>query len=300
MHRSGTSAVTRLINLLGPAAPHAGDLVPPSPKNPTGYWESMSLVAFNTRVLHAVGSDMRCPQALPAGWERDPRLDQLRLEAPAAVRQTFPETPWVWKDPRNCLAFAFWHATLDVIPLAVLVHRNPLEIAASAIRRHRDESKIYTLALWERYLRQAFEQLEGLPVRISEYQSVLSDPLAWCRGTVGFLARSGVPTTTPADEDVLEFVDPSLRHTSFSTADFVQDGDVSDSQRELFCALNELVGDHDEFRPPALPRETPTTEALLAERRRAFQLVDSLRQEMSSGRRLTRRSFGRSGLTPTE
>ena len=295
MHRSGTSAVTRLINLMGLAAPRADDLVPASAKNPTGYWESMSLVAFNTRVLGAVGSDMRCPVWLERGWERDARLDDLRTQAVAAVHRTFPSAPWVWKDPRNCLAYAFWRELLDVAQVIVVVHRNPLEIAASSIRQRSDESKIYLLALWERYLRQALQQIEGLPVCVVDYQRVLANPVSWCDETCAFLGAS-----RPREEDVLAFVDPELRHAAFSADDFLEDADVSGAQRALLLTLNGLVGDHTEFRAPPLPRETPTTEALLAERRRALELVDGMRQELAVARWARLKPLFRLGLAPTE
>ena len=84
MHRSGTSAATRLISLLGLETPSGDDLVPPSRKNPKGYWESMSLVAFNIRLLEAIGSDFTCPVPLAPGWHEDPRLDSFRDRAPAS------------------------------------------------------------------------------------------------------------------------------------------------------------------------------------------------------------------------
>jgi len=143
--RSGKSPATRLINLLGVRVPREEDLVPPSAKNPTGYWESMSLVAFNTRVLAAVGSDMQSPVVFEPRWEDDSRLNGLRHEARGAVRQAFPTAPWVWKDPRNCLTLSFWRSVLGVRPVVVLVDRNPLEIAACSLRARGDNGKIYTL-----------------------------------------------------------------------------------------------------------------------------------------------------------
>jgi hypothetical protein len=253
MHRSGTSATTRLVNLLGPAVPL--DLVPPSAKNPTGYWESMSLVAFNERILWAVGSDMRCPLELEPGWEQDARLEQLRSAASTTVRDAFPRRPWVWKDPRLCLTLAFWRGVLaDVEPVVVLVNRNPLEIDASAVRTGNYAGKIFGFALWERYLRQALAQVAGLPVRITGYSKVLSEPLHWCEATRDFLARRGVDVHEPAEDEVAGFLD---------------DPDVTPAQRALFVALEELEDtEHESFRPPALPPEAAGTEALLAKRRR--------------------------------
>jgi hypothetical protein len=282
MHRSGTSAVTRLISLLGLHTPPDEDLVQPSAKNPKGYWESESLVAFNERLLRAVDCDIGCPVVLSPGWEDDPRLASLRQEAPAVVRAVFPAMPWVWKDPRHCLAFSFWRRALEIDPVVVLVNRNPLEITASALRVRSDQGEVYALALWERYLRQAVAQIAGVPVLVTSYADVLSAPLAWSERAQAFLAGAGMAARPPSEPDVLEFVDSELRHAAFSREDFLGHGDVSDGQRALFEALEGLEGRHDEFSPPALPDETPTTEALFAERRRALELKRELDEERRS------------------
>ena len=49
MHRSGTSAVTRIINLLGADLP--GNLMSPKDENPEGYWESQELMRLHDQIL---------------------------------------------------------------------------------------------------------------------------------------------------------------------------------------------------------------------------------------------------------
>ncbi len=268
--------MTRLINFLGLRTPPEEDLVQATDKNPKGYWESESLVAFNTGVLTAVGCDMRCPVALEPGWENDARLEALRQQAREVVDRIFPAAPWVWKDPRLCLAFAFWRSVLPVRPVVVLVNRNPLEIAASTLRVRTELGKIYTLALWERYLRQALGQIAGVPVLVTNYGDLLSAPLAWCDRTQAFLASAGVPVHAPRESDVMTFVDAHLRHAEFTHDDLAHDPDVSGAQRSLFVALEELEGGHNDLSAPVLPDETPTTEALLEERRRALEAKHDL------------------------
>jgi len=278
MHRSGTSAATRLVNLLGVPTAREDDLVQPTADNPTGFWESASLVSFNTRVLGAVGSETGCPLRLEPGWERDSRLDGLRTEAGAVFAAALPGAPWVWKDPRNCLTFAFWRSVLDdVRPVVVLVGRNPSEIAASLHARD-GEGAIYAFALWERYLRQALSSIEGLPVLVTRYDELLDAPLDWCSRTRVFLADAGVDSVDPQAEDVHSFVDRGLRHASFTTEDFMADGSTSEAQRALFAALAKVAGAHERFVVPALPAETPTTEALVAERRRTVEVRRELRR----------------------
>jgi hypothetical protein len=269
MHRSGTSAATRLISFLGLEIPRGADLVPPSAKNPTGYWESMSLVAFNERVLRTVDSDMRCPRLLGAGWEQDLRLDMLHGQAPEALRFAFPVAPWVWKDPRLCLVLPFWRAALALDPVVVLVNRNPLEIAGSTARV-RETPAAYTLALWERYLRAALGSLAGLRVFVTDYALLVRDPIGWCEEVRAFLARAGVHVAAAPHSEVEQFIDVRLRHTKFSRTDALDERALSPPQRALFRSLERLAGAHVSFTTPSLPAETPSTERLLAERRRAL------------------------------
>ena len=280
MHRSGTSVATRLVNLLGVPTAVEDDLVPAKWDNPTGYWESASLVAFNTELLTSVGSETGCPASLQPGWEHDPRLAELRPPAAEVFRRAFPSAPWVWKDPRNCLTFSFWVSVLDVRPVAILVHRNPLEIAAS-LRVRNGEDKHHALALWERYLRQALGAISQLPVLITSYEELLSAPLAWCERTRAFFALAGVTTRGSREPDVLAFVDTRMRHSAFTRVDFLSDPAVSDAQRELFGALERLQGEHRRFSAPVLPPETPSTETLMVERRASLQAARAGR-----GRRL--------------
>jgi len=283
MDRSGTSTVARLVSLLGLHPPRDDDLVQARDTNPKGVWESASLVAFNRLILKAAGTDERFPSALGSGWERDPRLEPLRGEAPGAFTAAFPRSPPVWKDPLLCLSFAFWRSALDVRPVVVLVNRNPLEIAASALRAW-GRSKIYGLALWERYLRQSLAQISGLPVIVTNYGDALAEPLAWSERMHAFLREAGVPAEPPREHDVLDFVDVGLRHAEFTHDDVSSDGDVSGAQRALFLALDRLEGTQTAFATPELPAETPTNEALFAERRETFRLKGELERRLEQER----------------
>jgi hypothetical protein len=277
MHRSGTSAATRLVNLLGLRAPAEEDLLPPDVGNPTGYWESSSLVAFNDKLLEALGSDMSCPIAFGPGWERDPRLDAFYPEAAKLFARVFPAPPWVFKDPRNCLTFAFWVRALAIEPIVVLMLRNPCEIVASYRDHWGDREGIpYLFALWERYLRQALFHIEGRPVLVARYEDLVASPVAWCDRARELLAPSGLTFQERCDDDALAFVDSQLRRESFSRRDFLEHAAVTEPQRALFLALEEMDGVHDRFVPPTLPAETATTDALLLERRRAVRLAREL------------------------
>jgi hypothetical protein len=283
MDRSGTSATTGLLAMFGLHPPVERDLIRARDTNPTGVWESRSLASLNVRLLKAVGSDERFPVALAPGWEADDRLEAMRNDARSAFAAAFPEAPWVWKDPLHCLTFSFWRSTLDSSGAVVLVIRNPLEIAASAQRAWGRE-KIYGLALWERYLRQALAQLRGMPVLVTNYADVLGDPRAWARRTHAALDRAGISVQPYNESDIAASVDTSLRHSEFTRDDVHADRDVSSAQAALYDVLTQLEGMRDAFPAPRLPDETPTTDALLGERRRTFEIKDRLERELAEER----------------
>ncbi len=267
MHRSGTSAATRLVNLLGVPTCVEDDLLPATEDNPRGYWESKTLSAFNDRIFAALGADWSCPPTFMPGWETRPELEELRSEAAELFARVCPAEQWVWKDPRNCMTFAFWQSCLDVEPAVVLLHRNPLEIAASLHTRD-DLGSIYSLALWERYLRTCLAAISGLPTLLTTYDDIVAEPLAWCERVGEFLHAAGVATTPVPEDEALGFIGEELRHSSFTAEDFADDPMTSTAQRELFNALEGLAGSHASLSVPDLGAETLTTEALLAERRR--------------------------------
>lgn len=267
MHRGGTSAVTRLIHLLGVPTCSGEDLMGPTVENPTGYWESRSLTAFNDRLLDALGCDWSSPPALTPGWHREPPVADFAGPARELFASVMPSAQWLWKDPRLCVTLPFWLDCLEVSPAVVLATRNPLEIADSLARRDRF-GKPYALAAWERNLRHALGAVEGLPVLVTDYADVMADPVAWCRDVGRFLAGQSVRVGEPPEGAVLDFVQPSLRGSAYAADDVLADPEVSGPQRALFTALEGLAGAHERFAPPPLPPESDPTEALLAEGRR--------------------------------
>jgi hypothetical protein len=267
MHRSGTSAATRLVNLLGVPTCVEEDLIPPTKDNPRGYWESTSLSAFNDRIFAALESGWSCPPALASKWETQPMIQVLRSEAVDLFTRVCPSEQWVWKDPRNCMTFAFWASCLDVEPVILLLHRNPLEIAAS-LRTRDDLGFVYSLALWERYLRTSLAAISGLPTLVTTYDEILAEPLTWCERVGEFLRDVGMMTTPLREQEAFGFIGTELRHSSYTPEDVAADPAVSTAQHELCSALEELEGAHAALSMPDLPPETRTTEALLAERRR--------------------------------
>lgn len=216
MHRSGTSALARILGLMGAWIGDDEDLLPAHPTdNPTGYWERSDVVTAHDRFLAEVGRawdrvagfDWR--QADPAARnELDARLRAIVAQVDAGDR------PWLLKDPRLCLLLPAWRALLPNAAALVVV-RDPREVAVSMLQSHRG---VYTshflLSLWERYLRSLLADLAGERALFVSYADLLADPVAQCRRLRDGLADLGVDRLDLPGADVLEgFLDVRLKRS---------------------------------------------------------------------------------------
>lgn len=270
MHRSGTSAVTGLITTLGLRGPAEKDVFKAGRANPRGNQESATLTGFNEDVLTSLGGDWSSPTVLEPHWEKAPAMVAQEARASALLSRAFGSQPFVWKDPRNCLLLPFWRG-ITPPDAAVFVYRNPLEVAGSIRARNRFPL-IHGLALWERYVRSAAANLEGIPTLVTGFDRVLGDTVAWCRELVDFLATAGLEVDGGSLDRALHSLDSTLRHQRPSS---LPDDGIHASQRDVLSALEGLQGRHLPWSAPELGDEPDWVEDVLAIRR---QFVD-LRQQ---------------------
>jgi len=251
MHRSGTSATTRVVNLLGVPTVAGDDLLPAARLNPTGFWESASLNDLNDEILRRFGGDSGKPPQLAAGWELDPRLAGLHVQAERCLHEIFPTAEWIWKDPRNCLTLPFWRRITTARAVALIVYRNPLEVAASLLAHHAVPKRA-ALRLWERYLRDALFHASDLPAFVVDYNDLVADPSLAAASLHRFLNHCGMrlPPLAGASSGVASFVTDTLRHYHADPAELVRDRDVTPAQRRLYAWLGASRGAHPRLRAP--------------------------------------------------
>jgi len=261
MHRSGTSAATGVLRMLGLEL-LGDDLLPADRANPRGYWESASLMALNDEILDALGYSWTCPPPAGPGWTDDPALIELAASMREGLAERFRGEGWLWKDPRNCVTLPFWLRATAIDPVVVLVHRDPVEVARSLAARDGIEED-RGLALWERYVRHALVAAEGRPTFVCDYAVLLDDPVGWTQRVGEFLAGHGLRLAELDEHAVAAFVDPELRRARADRAD-----DVSSAQGELLRLVESLRGPHAALAEVALPPETPGLDGVFARRRR--------------------------------
>ena len=213
MHRSGTSALTRVLGLCGAALP--GRILGPTPANIKGFWEPPEIVAIHDELLAALSSDWDDPSEFPLDWLNSPSAAAFKKRLRSTFSDIFGDQDLVvLKDPRICRFVPLWISilkSLAITPVFVIAVRNPLEVAASLKARDRmPEAK--ALLLWLRHFLEAERYTRKSTRCFISYEEMLRD---W-RGTMAKIAiKLKISWPTPfehAAPDVEEFLSAELRH----------------------------------------------------------------------------------------
>jgi len=137
MHRSGTSALTGVLNLLG--VDLGTKLLPKHVTNERGFWENVQIVEINEKILNSLNSSWDDITPLPPKWWQSETLAPFKKAINEIHNQNFATSPlWGIKDPRLCRLLPLWLPILEAsgsVLHFVIVTRNPHEVAASLAKR---------------------------------------------------------------------------------------------------------------------------------------------------------------------
>jgi O-antigen biosynthesis protein len=246
MHRSGTSVLSRLLNLLG--VDLGKSLMAEKPDNPKGYWENQKLFDAHNELLEAIGSFYDDFRPLPDGWEDFPQVEPYRRRLLEIVNEEFAgHALWGFKDPRTSRLLPLWHGLLETAGVQsrfILMARNPDEIARSLAAREGysfNKSLLLALIHWL----EAERNTRGKIRAVASYDQVMTDwPAALTR--LGTDLQIVWPTSPEMVAGAAaEFLDPNLRHhrssTSTSATQAVSSGADRDVARWAFEAYDLLL-----------------------------------------------------------
>ncbi len=236
MHRSGTSSVTRLLNLAGAYFGPEGAATEANDENPKGFWERRDVRDVCDGLLLGGGFDWWHI----ADLDLDRISDDARQEQLDAfhriVLQMDAHRPWVVKEPRLSLLLPVLRPLLEA-PVIVHVTREPMEIAESLSARN-DFPVPVGIALWEAYTAHACAASAGEPRVLVSYGDLMGNPVATTTRLVEELTELGVPSLrVPSEREITAFVTPSL-HRQRETAD-ARGAYLTAPQASMAAALDE-------------------------------------------------------------
>ncbi len=214
MHRSGTSALSRTLNLIGCDLPkHL--MAPDSRSNERGHWESQRVFELNNAALKSAGSRWDEWETLNADWYASPAFASYFEKARHLIEVEFSASPlYVVKDPRFCLLMGFWTQVIEstgATPLIVMPVRNPQDVAQSLMRRNGIDPSIGRL-LWLRHVLEAEAGSRDHRRVTVRYDQLLEDWRSVAERIGKHLGLSWPNLSTAAEIDIGEFLSPDLRH----------------------------------------------------------------------------------------
>lgn len=296
MHRSGTSAITGVLSLLGVNLP--ATLEPANAWNEKGYWESRKFIKFHNRFLMSAGSDWSDWGPFDSSRMPATAIKAFSQEFEALLTEEFANSPlFVVKDPRICRFVPFWLRaldTLDIVPKFVLPLRNPLETARSLAQRD-GLSMTEGLLLWLRHCLDAEAETRGHPRSFLHYDDLLVN---W-RAEIEKISRNldlKLPHRSEDDERrVDDFLAGPLRHHVVSRDELNLRPEVFEWIKLAYEAFDRLVesGGADEEalkQLDSLRREFDRSSGIFAEVVRnhsEVSLADARREEAAARAELT-------------
>lgn len=209
MHRSGTSVLARLLNLMGAYFGPEGVNTGANQENPKGFWERKDVRQLNDSVLHAVGCDWNRVLSLNLAALPKSVVDDFNRRASRLVLEMDGHRPWLLKEPRLCLLLPLWLRFMEV-PVGIHIYRHPVEVASSLHKRNRIPL-LAGLDLWERYVRSALEASAGMPRIVVSHRQLMEAPAAAVSRLLLDLEREGVAgLRTPTPREIEAFVRQDL------------------------------------------------------------------------------------------
>ena len=229
MHRSGTSAFTRVLSLCGARLPES--LMPAGERNPRGYFESQRIYQLHEEMLAEAGSAWDDIAPFPAAWFDSPLAPAWIDRMADAVRAEFGDSRLVTlKDPRIARLIPFWLRVLEQAgyqPSFVIPVRSPLDVAAS-LSRAEGMPPAKALLLWLGHLLAAERDTREHRRSFVSYDGLIED---WRRVVARISEDLAIifPRATPrAAAEIDDFLAAELRHHASAPADVAERWSVPD------------------------------------------------------------------------
>lgn len=247
MPRSGTSAVTRVLNLHG--ASLSDKLLPAAKPNPKGFFESADALAIHERLLKAMGRNWYDIAEMPEGWLDLPQTLEAQRDLEALVkRDYFDKTIWVIKEPRMCRLVPLWIRVLESLDIklrVLLVTRHPEEVVRSVARMVGEDqwSPEHTKILWLEYFFEAEKHTRGLSRALITYDQLLNDWEFHIDRIAHELSIQWPISSTAAKPHVDDYLGAENRHHRHCPAERVPETELSLAEN-VYITCNEMKGDY--------------------------------------------------------
>ncbi len=243
MHRSGTSALTGTVGLLGARLP--ARQMPPQPDNPNGFFESEKIIAIHERLLAAAGTSWFGFDRIPVEWFGSASAASFCDELAIAVQEDYDDAAlFVVKDPRMCRLMPIWRQVLARIgaePRFIITIRSPLEVARSLEKRN-SLPVAHSIILWLRHVLEAERETRGDQRTFVRYEELLREPSRTVQRIGVQLGFDDLFAIKNSERDIAAFINPAQRHHIAEISEFEHHNPFYPLLLEVSAAFTELTG----------------------------------------------------------
>lgn len=244
MHRSGTSAFTRVCNLLG--IPLGRKLLAASVVNEKGFWENEHVIKVHEDILKTFDYTWDDIRILPDRWWEKNEIKQFRKEVSNIIDNEFSgDEIFGIKDPRLCIMLPLWLSVLEeknIEPLFIFAYRDASSVASSLNKRD-DFTLDKSLLLWSVYNLEAEKFTRGkLRVFIS-FNELMSNWPGAVKKITDELSFEWPVKISEKEKEINDFLEPDLIHYKKSE---IESGDkeINIWASEISKVIEVLVADN--------------------------------------------------------
>lgn len=247
MHRSGTSAITRGLTVLGVEL-GKNLLAGAANDNDKGYFEDIEIFNLNLALLESLEVDWKTSRSLPRSLFSAKKFEHLKEQAKVLLNDRLGQgNIYAFKDPRTVKLLPFWQMileTLNIEPYYLIAVRNPKSVVRSLASGKRGvikDEKGYLL--WLDHVLLALSQTNNTKRIVVEYDILLENPAAE-------LARIATVFNLPFNREsealrlfADEFLSGQLRHTKFSNNDLLNDANMPLDIADVYQTVQDYATD---------------------------------------------------------
>ncbi len=242
MHRSGTSAITRGLQVLGVEL--GNSLMPPQAINAKGFFEDIDFNALNIDMLDSLRAEWHSLAPLSLHDFAALRAEGYVEKAVALLKRKAAGVPlFGFKDPRVTKLLPLWSEAISSAgfsPIYVLALRHPRSVADSLAERDGFEAEKSYL-LWLGHVIAGLAGSAGHARVLVDYDRLLHSPAAEL-GRIAARIGTGVDAAA-LHEYKSAFLDPTLRHALYRPEDLRRDPACPALVLDVYDALLDVASD---------------------------------------------------------
>jgi len=209
MHRSGTSMLTRILNLCGLSLGKSEEMFTPTYHNQKGHWENNRFMEINIEIIRFFSnkiSDWNTRITFPENWQKIQKIKNIKKRAIKLVKDFDSRyQSWGWKDPRNCITLPFWQEILGNRLKYIIVLRQPIDIANSLLKRN-NYPVTQGLLLWDKYMTNAITFTNNLSKYFIVSEQLFSNRKKEIMSLIKFINDKNITYNQKTDQKIKNFI----------------------------------------------------------------------------------------------